>query len=604
MKKHLLTISAILTLLVAGCEMFPPDESQIPVEIGTAPEIVIAKPASPESDSTFSVTIVPAEGTGYYAYLVVDKKMPDIDGSTLLSQDYEGLYGGLAEMSTTASVTIEANPDGGIMPGSLYYVYAVGANTSQGNPSPVAYDSVYTTNGNVPVFDDEVAFTAAEDGSYVDIALNDVVTLGEGKIFYDIILPNDGTSALPSGKLEVPADSITCSGKIVRIGTPANVPNGAIVNITWEEGAFVNSAKIKAKAYGVCTYNGLSYYANYGKYGDGILYRKATAAWNLNYPMRKVQEGSGENMKESWVSTAEDTIGVVNTATEGFKFIADSTISYLYANQYTVTYYKQDNSKLSYKLSNAMNFVVDDTTVVVTVDQSQVPAKGTWMSISVPEGIFEDQWGNPNAEFTSNDNFIISYGYEMKDIYGSYTGTASNLMTQEPSFSLNPSTGEAIVIRPLTKEESEKNSDGHNLVIENLLFKGTKVNAFFGKADGIIYIPGGQMLVEEYAKDMQVDGYRVKPIIENGDTLKVDGVIQYGEPEKFDASLVLYGLTPSFSATSADITLHLNSAGKIALPPTGWANFTTYSWASMIADGNNLVGFQGGFANTSLTRNQ
>ena len=573
--------------------MFPPDESQIPVEIGTAPEIVIAQPASPESDSTFSVTIVPAEGTGYYAYLVVDKKMPDIDGSALLSQDYEGLYGGLEEMSKTESVTVNADAKGGIMPGSLYYIYAVGANTSQGNPSPVAYDSVYTTNGNVPVFDDEVAFTAAEDGSYVDIALNDVVTLGEGKIFYDIILPNEGTSALPSGKLEVPADSITCSGKIVRIGTPANVPNGAIVNITWEEGAFVNSAKIKAKAYGVCTYNGLSYYANYGKYGDGILYRKATAAWNLNYPMRKVQEGSGENMKESWVSTAEDTIGVVNTATEGFKFIADSTISYLYANQYTVTYYKQDNSELSYKLSNAMNFLVDDTTVVVTVDQSQVPAKGTWMSISVPEGIFEDKWGNPNAEFTSNDNFIYSFGWEMTDLYGSYAG--AGLVPVQGGYtqvSLNPGTGESIVIRPLTEDESGKNTDGHNVVIENLLFKGTKLNAYFGKEDGLLHIPAGQVLVEEFAKDYKVNGYvdEDKPIIVDGDTTGYELI-------EFDASLLFY----DYNLYGDDVTLQLSSAGQLDVVPDTWVNYSS-GWNVLITDGNTLVTYYATIPSTTLTR--
>ena len=575
-----------MTLLVAGCEMFPPDESQIPVEIGTAPEIVIAQPASPESDSTFSVTIVPAEGTGYYAYLVVDKKMPDIDGSALLSQDYEGLYGGLEEMSKTESVTVNADAKGGIMPGSLYYIYAVGANTSQGNPSPVAYDSVYTTNGNVPVFDDEVAFTAAEDGSYVDIALNDVVTRGEGKVYYDIILPYTGVSALTDRK-EVPADSITFSGKIVRVATPADVPSGAIVNITWDEGAFVNSANIEAKAYDVCTYGGLS--AN-GKYGDGILYRKATSSWNINYPMRKVTEGTGESQKTSWVSTSEDTIGITDLSNDGFRLIADSIVLNAMKN-YTVSYYNQDNSEISYN-HFSIN-AVDDTTLVFFVDATRAIEKGTWMSISIPEGTLVDQWGNPNAEFTSGDNFIYSFGWEMTDLYGSYAG--AGLVPVQGGYtrvSLNPGTGESIVIRPLTEDESGKNTDGHNVVIENLLFKGTKLNAYFGKEDGLLHIPAGQVLVDEFAKDYKVNGYvdEDKPIIVDGDTTGYELI-------EFDASLLFY----DYNLYGNDVTLQLSSAGQLDVVPDTWVNYSS-GWNVLITDGNTLVTYYATIPSTTLTR--
>lgn len=586
MKKYLLTVSAILTLLVAGCEMFPPDESQIPVELGTAPEILISQPASPDSDSTFTVTITPAAGTGYYAYLIVDEKMPDIDGSTLLSQDYEGLYGGLAEMSTTASVTIEANPDGGIMPGSLYYVYAVGANTSQGNPSAVAYDSVYTTNGNVPVFDDEVAFSAASDGSYVDIALNDVVTRGEGKVYYDILLPYTGVSAL-TDRNEVPADSITFSGKIVRVATPADVPSGAIVNITWDEGAFVNSANIEAKAYDVCTYEGLS--AN-GKYGDGILYRKATSSWNINYPMRKVTEGTGESQKTSWVSTSEDTIGITDLSNDGFRLIADSIVLNAMKN-YTVSYYNQDNSEISY--NHFYINAVDDTTLVFFVDATRAIEKGTWMSISIPEGTLVDQWGNPNAEFTSGDNFIYSFGWEMTDLYGSYAG--AGLVPVQGGYtqvSLNPGTGESIVIRPLTEDESGKNTDGHNVVIENLLFKGTKLNAYFGKEDGLLHIPAGQVLVEEFEKDYKVNGYvdEDKPIIVDGDTTGYELI-------EFDASLLFY----DYNLYGNDVTLQLSSAGQLDVVPDTWVNYSS-GWNVLITDGNTLVTYYASIPSTTLTR--
>ena len=578
MKKHLLTISAILTLLVAGCEMFPPDESQIPVEIGTAPEIVIAQPASPESDSTFSVTIVPAEGTGYYAYLVVDKKMPDIDGSALLSQDYEGLYGGLEEMSKTESVTVNADAKGGIMPGSLYYIYAVGANTSQGNPSPVAYDSVYTTNGNVPLIDDEVGFAAAEDGSYVDFALNDVVTLGNGKIYYNVFNPYTAASIFADGKIEVPKDSIIISGKVVRFMVPSYVPHGALINVTWDEGAFLNSAKKESQAYSVCELasSPLSNYSSYGEYGNGIIFRKATTTWNIAYPNKVVKDDKG---KESLVSTAEDTIGLTNLASEGFVFLTDSTVAGIqnYAN---ITYSNQNNTEYSYPSAKAG--VPTDSTVMFTLDQNSLPDKGTWMSIRIPAGALRDQWGNTNAEFSSNSNFIYSFGYSMEnDLYGNYTVNAVDAYIGSISV---VESGSYLTIRAISKDDKNVQS-GCNVAIENLLSKGSVVYAAFGEEDGLLHIPAGQevYVVEDYKIEAQTIGGVLYPGWRPTYNADSTAVISNAA---FDASIVLY----DGNLYGDPITFQLNADGTLTNVPSTWVNYNS-SWCDLIFDGSSFTGY-------------
>ena len=550
----------MLTMLVAGCEMFPPDDSQIAPVAGSAPTIDI--PEGSVGDSTFTVTITPAAGTGFYAYLITDTKSA-IDGSSLLSQSYEGLYTGLENAAEIESVTINANAAGGIMPGTLYYIYAVGASQEQGIASAAVYDSVYTTNSNVPIFDDEVAFAASADGSYVDIALNDVVKAGEGKVYYDVFSTYPDSEgnyySIFDAKQVVPADSIVYSGKIVRVKTPANVPNGAVVNITWDEGAFVNSADKMAKAYTVCNYTGLD-----TKLGDGILYRKAPVSWTISYPDILVNDTTLH-------STAEDTIGLVNLASEGFVFVMDSTISILF-NSPEITYYNQDNSVFSYPATQIG--ILSDSTFVVYVDPNQMPERGTWMSINIPAGTLSDEFGNTNAAFTSNQNFIYSFGWEMEDLYGNYEAIGISLY--DGQINLNEE-GSPLVIRPVGKDD--KDASDNNVVIENLIQKGTKLYAKFGKDDGLLHIPAGQSLWDGEDKISVYNnetGY--------GPIYGQDSVIT-GYKE-FIPTYVFY----DYSGYGYDVTLSLVQPGYIMNVDPSWSNYSSY-WMSLIFDGNEPTGF-------------
>ena len=568
----------MLTMLVAGCEMFPPDDSQIAPVAGSAPTIDI--PEGSVGDSTFTVTITPAAGTGFYAYLITDTKST-IDGSSLLSQSYEGLYTGLENAAEVESVTVNANAAGGIMPGTLYYIYAVGASQEQGIASAAVYDSVYTTNSNVPIFDDEVAFAASADGSYVDIALNDVVKAGEGKVYYDVFSTYGGNSIFGT-KQVVPADSIVYSGKIVRVKTPANVPNGAVVNITWDEGAFVNSADKMAKAYNVCNYTGLD-----TKLGDGILYRKAPVSWTISYPDVLVNDTTLH-------STAEDVIGIEDLTADGFRFTIDSTI-YGFTAYPHITYHNQNGSVFSY--DGLGNYgMLNDSTLVILVDPTYSIEKGTWMSIEIPANAFVDEYGNGNAAFSSNENFIYSFGWKMEDLLGTYQVSAYE------GFSGNMLNVGPVTISAVASDDKGA-LEGTNVLIKDLLYEGSSLYATFGEEDGLLHIPAGQLITEDL-DSMSIENYLpIYDYRENGD--KIDTVVV--GYEKFKPSLVFYGMTVNSygvpSLLGGDITFQLVQPGVLNDTQADWISYNSY-WASVIADGSSLVTFNLGFLGTVMIREE
>ena len=568
----------MLTMLVAGCEMFPPDDSQIAPVAGSAPTIDI--PEGSVGDSTFTVTITPAAGTGFYAYLITDTKSA-IDGSSLLSQSYEGLYTGLENAAEIESVTINANAAGGIMPGTLYYIYAVGASQEQGIASAAVYDSVYTTNSNVPIFDDEVAFAASADGSYVDIALNDVVKAGEGKVYYDVFSTYGGYSIFDT-KQVVPAGSIVYSGKIVRVKTPANVPNGAVVNITWDEGAFVNSADKMAKAYTVCNYTGLD-----TKLGDGILYRKAPVSWTISYPDVLVNDTTLH-------STAEDVIGIEDLTADGFRFTIDSTIDALTAYPH-ITYHNQNGSVFSYDGLGDYD-MLNDSTLVILVDPTYSIEKGTWMSIEIPANAFVDEYGNGNAAFSSNENFIYSFGWKMEDLLGTYQVSAYE------GFSGNMLNVGPVTISAVASDDKGA-LEGTNVLIKDLLYEGSSLYATFGEEDGLLHIPAGQLITEDL-DSMSIENYLpIYDYRENGD--KIDTVVV--GYEKFKPSLVFYGMTVNSygvpSLLGGDITFQLVQPGVLNDTQADWISYNSY-WASVIADGSSLVTFNLGFLGTVMIREE
>ena len=217
----------MMLLLAAGCEMFPEDESIAPQE-GAVPTIATAD----VGDNGFKVTITPAEGTGFYGYLITDERT-NVTGTGLTSVSYEGIVSGNADATDEKTSALEIVFSGKtvtvnngkpaqlattIQAGTKYYIYAAG-NSEQGIASVVAADSVWTTDATAP--DLSKSKVTSTDTSVV-IAMNTVVKRGTGKVYYTVY-DATGDAVANLSKIEAPASAIKVDGKNVTFHTPDSV---------------------------------------------------------------------------------------------------------------------------------------------------------------------------------------------------------------------------------------------------------------------------------------------------------------------------------------------------------------------------------------------
>ena len=128
-------------------------------------------------------------------------------------------------------------------------------------------------------------------------------------------------------------------------------------------------------------------------------------------------------------------------------------------------------------------------------------------TITIPEGAYYDVYGNPNAEFVSNKNFVWSYGLELKAIEGTYNvsaDTEDNEYNQEAYSVLFPN-ATTVTITPLPKEENYGGLPC-NIVIKGLMYPGSELKAVFYEEIAQVRIPAGQV-ISDNAKEGTFDGY-------------------------------------------------------------------------------------------------
>ena len=511
----------MMLLLVAGCEMFPEDEPIAPQE-GAVPTIA----AKLVGDTKFEVTVTPAQGTAYYGYLISDKKV-DVTGTGLVSVSYEGVVAGNADAREDATSAVQIVLDGknvtvnsgkpaelaaAVQPATKYYIYAAG-NSEQGLASAVVMDSVWTTDATVP--DMSKAKVAATDSTVV-ITMNTVVKRGTGKVTYSAY---DAAGNAVAQDIQVTDKDklLAVDGKTVTFSTPDSItiggkkvptPGGVIIALNWEAKAFTNASPTNTKdiealksVVGSETLDPLTLFEREGKYGEGVVYRVPVKPWSFAYP-------SVENTvkgKKGLRSTANDTIDV----TAGpVRFVSrtkiDRTNSDLACLITAISEEGGSTLKSTYPLSLG-TLVEEDTAVVLSI--KELPRRGVLSTITIPEGAYYDVYGNPNAEFVSNKNFVWSYGLELKAIEGTYNvsaDTEDNEYNQEAYSVLFPN-ATTVTITPLPKEENYGGLPC-NIVIKGLMYPGSELKAVFYEEIAQVRIPAGQV-ISDNAKEGTFDGY-------------------------------------------------------------------------------------------------
>lgn len=457
----------MMLLLAAGCEMFPEDESIAPQE-GAVPTIATAD----VGDNGFKVTITPAEGTGFYGYLITDKRT-NVTGTGLTSVSYEGIVSGNADATDEKTSALEIVFSGKtvtvnngkpaqlattIQAGTKYYIYAAG-NSEQGIASVVAADSVWTTDAAAP--DLSKSKVTATDTSVV-IAMNTVVKRGTGKVYYTVY-DAKGDAVANLSKIEAPASAIKVDGKNVTFHTPDSVgvkpnriptPGGAIIGLSWDKGAFTNCAQEpkEIEALGIEVSkpenNPLDYYGIHGVYGEkGVIYRVPVKPWNIIYKYTGKDAANKTPIREDKSSNLP--LGEAQFVSAGQLKIAKGEVE----STMTLSYENAEDAGLTTKKINLdySQVITEDSLISVGshIDPRDIVPYMT--SITIPEGAMYDAYGNPNAEFQSNYNFVKEATLAATDLVGDYTFTATGINPEDGS---STNLNETVSIDVLPKEES------------------------------------------------------------------------------------------------------------------------------------------------------
>lgn len=232
MKKYIIGLFSAICLMGAGCTEF---EDYAPVNMGEGPAVTLS--VEKTNVDAFNLTVTPAEGTVYYAYIVTNQAQT-IDAETLLQAGYEGAE--LLKAAETPSLSKAYNNQ---TIGTTYYVYAV-ASDANGLCGAVASATVDLPDTEAPYLvsvPDGNLYTATNSGRSVTLTYNEVVTRGEGTITYNVT-KGDLTS-YASGAIE----TVVINGESVTITLPESVAFDAneaksYVFLDFAAGAFVDGA--------------------------------------------------------------------------------------------------------------------------------------------------------------------------------------------------------------------------------------------------------------------------------------------------------------------------------------------------------------------------
>ena len=232
MKKIIFSLAVVLGM--ASCNSGDDEHTQ---NYGDGPSVAIDLTTT--TDSTFTFTVNPAQGTNYYSYAVAPgSAAEDISAESVYKTLVPGaIASAITKYDKSASVTVNMrNAKGAPLcsPNTSYVVYAVAA-SDKGVVGKVTTIVVKTTDGKVPV-----AIDVPEDveGEEIAVTFSESVQLQPGKVtakYYREWDPEFKAIDVPSEDIIITVANNKAVFKV------QNVPAGAYVFFSWPEGAFVDS---------------------------------------------------------------------------------------------------------------------------------------------------------------------------------------------------------------------------------------------------------------------------------------------------------------------------------------------------------------------------
>ncbi len=384
MKKILYSIIA-LSLCLTSCIQF---DDAVSENYGSGPSISVD--ITETRDNGFTFTLTPGEGTVFYSYVVASgSEAEELDGYALLQEQYGGIASGV--LNATEAPTFTSNLQEGISPNTSYVVYAVAA-SQQGIVGEVTSAVVLTSDGDAPSF---TAMQAVEGESAVAVSFSENVMRGTGTVTARYFAEWSGDF------VDIAAEDIqtTLEGNVVTF-TLNNVPAAAYAFVSWAEGAFVDS---KGNLCPAMT-SGLN---SAGDDFTGVYFRNAEEPFTLEESLAGVTPEEGSAFSDWTTFMGEITFNM--DVYRNDNTLTGDEIEVIYTNAGKTTTIKLPSTAWETD-GKAFRFVLPES-----------PQYGDNVSLKVSEGTFFDVYGNPNAEFTLENAWFYSYGYQRDMIIGDYT---------------------------------------------------------------------------------------------------------------------------------------------------------------------------------------
>ncbi len=445
--KKLIYSLAIALIGMTSCNSFDEEHSQT---YGDGPAVSINLTTT--ADSTFAFTVNPAEGTGFYSYMVIPGKVNSslTQEAILKNTPKTAISQGVIEYAKYASVSDDMRDDKKqplCLPNTTYTIYAVAASTN-GVMGKLTTLEVTTTDGEAPVMEPyEAKDPTDENDTITTVSFSEDVVRGEGAVtaaYYQ----EWGDGSL----ITIPAEDIkvTVSGNKVSFAV-SNVPAGAFVLYSWEEGAFVDSFGNKCPATNTqITDEGIS----------GVYKRLPTKDWSILDSNLAPESGSlVDNYK-----TFQGTMTFDHDIFRDDELVATGDISVVYAS----------STKTSTIALEPSQWSVSGKVLTFTLPEE--PAAGDIITVKVKAGVIFDVNGNSNKAYTSTS----------KTVWWKYFAMTKDMAIGNFDFKVTLSSGKTYNFGTVTIEEDPEEENG--LIINNLYLDGSVVGGRYDLNAGKIYV--------------------------------------------------------------------------------------------------------------------
>lgn len=425
---------------------------------GEGPSIEVSIAAVAPTDSAFVVSIVPGAGTTYYAFVMdANDEAETLDAATLL----KGGYGNnVVNTSKYPSLTI---PVDGMEPNTTYQVYAVASN-EKGIIGKISVASIKTTDSGKPTF---TQFSADASAKSATVTFNQAVARGEGKVSGVYFKEWDFENPVPLTDEDI---AVEVSGKTMKL-TAADVPAGAYLLFSWEEGTVVDATGNKCAAF------------------ESSVNPAAETVEDMFVGVWMHVDNKNWSMTDDNVSSPKSG----STFPKWNEFVGEITFNdFVYVMEdevkdgdFTVTY-TSDTRTATYKLPvKNINFGLNDNfgTKKVTFTLPAATQPGDKVTLAIAEGVFKDVYGNNNDAFASKV-YWISFAMTKEDVLGTFT------------FYATLSSGKTYSFGNFTIEEDAEAENG--LVIKDFYLPGSVLKARYDIDNCKMYITPYEALgVEE-----------------------------------------------------------------------------------------------------------